>query len=837
MFQDLRYGMRMLVKNPVITAVAILSLALGIGANTAMFSLVDAMLLKMLPVKNPEQLVLLNWTSGPRPIMSSLQGYNSTDPVTGQRTSTSFSYPVFEQLRDRNQSLSDLFAFAEIGRLNVSIDGQAELASGQLVSGGYYDGLGVQPIAGRAITNEDDDTSAPPVAVVSYGYWKRRFGQDLSAVGRSINLNGNHFTIIGIAPPKFSGTLQVGTAPEITIPMAMQALVRPRGSLLKDSDYWWLQMIGRLKPNVTDQQARADLDVIFQQSLSSDAKLSQRKNHDTPQLEVKPGGQGLSEDRREYSEPLLILMSVVGLVLLIACANIANLLLARAASRQKEIAVRLALGASRLRLIRQLLTESVLLASIGGLFGLLLSFWGKDLIVSLLPPSSNSFALDLTTDVRVLAFTGAVSLLTGILFGLAPAFRATRTDLTSALKNIAGTQGRGGRRLSLSKALVVVQVALSLLLMIGAGLFVRTLQNLERVDMGFNPDNVLLFKIDPTLNGYKGERLVNLYDQIAERVRAVPGVRSVGMSFTNLIGGGSSTINMSLPGYTPQPGENMHVGLQFIGGDFFDAMEIPLLAGRKLGPQDNAKSAKVAVINQTMARTFFHEENPTGKRFSFGSDNKEGKVEVVGVVRDAKNDSLRKEIQPTAYIPYNQDEDLGRMSFEVRSAGDPTETVAAIRQAVQAIDGNLPLFDVRTQVEQINKALAAERLFATLSTGFGLLALLLACIGLYGIMSYGVARRTQEIGIRMALGARPGNILWLVLRETLLLVLIGVVLGVPAALATTQLISSMLFGLTPTDPATIAIAITVMLAVAIFAGYLPARRAARVDPWVALRYE
>ena len=832
MFQDLRFGMRMLGKNPVFTTVAVMSLALGIGANTAIFSLVNAVLLKKLPVKNPDELVLLHWVSGKKYPAKAISG--NMDMRGDQSSSTSFSYPAFEQFRDHNEALSDLFAFTDAGRLNVSVDGQAELVSGQLVSGGYFDGLGVSTILGRAITAEDDRvSSAEPVAVISYAYWQRRFARDPAAVGKTIYINNSPFTITGVTPPEFSGTLQVGSSPDLSVPMAAQPLVMTEGPLFDQASYWWLQIMGRLKPGLTEQQARASLDPLFQQSVAESQATSEEKTA-TARLEITSGSRGLSEVREEFSAPLFILMAVVGLVLAIACANIANLLLARAATRQKEIAVRLALGASRLRLIRQLLTESVLLAIIGGALGSLFAYWGKDLLLMLLPEESMRFSLDLSMNARVLGFTAAVSVLTGILFGFAPALRATRVDLTPALKDNARSMSKGKSRLG--KALLVAQVAMSLLLLIGAGLFVRTLQNLENVELGFNRENVLLFKVDPTLNGYKGPRLVNLYKQITERIEAIPGVRSTSLSSHALISNSASIMSVEAEGYTPHPGEDTTAYAQAIGDNFFNTMEIPLLMGRGFNSRDDENAPKVAVINETMARTYFSSDNPIGKRFRVKAFK--AQVEVVGMVRDAKYSSVRRKTPPAFYIPYLQRATgLGQMSFEVRTEGNPTEMVTAIRQVVQEVDKNLPLFDVKTQSEQVNATLAQERLFARLSSFFGLLALMLACIGLYGLMSYAVARRTHEIGIRMALGAKGGDVLWMVMREILTLVLIGIAIGLPAALAAMQLISSMLFGLTATDPLTICVATLFMIAVAAFAGYLPARRASRVDPMVALRYE
>ena len=835
MFQDMRFAVRLLGQSPVFTAVAVLSLALGIGANTAIFTLIDATLLRKLPVKNPDELVLLHWMGGRKFPFKMLSG--NLDMGGGQSSSASFSYPTFEQFRDRNDVFTDVFAFADLYQLNANVDGKAEVIGGQIVSGDYYSGLGVQAIRGRTISPDDDRaTGAEPVAVISYAYWQKRFGRDPDAVGKTVYLNGTPFAIIGVTPPEFAGTLQVGQSPEITVPMAMQASVMSGGSILSETDNWWVQIMGRLKPGSTEQQARASLDVVFQQGIAESQKSSPDES-DPARLEVLSGSRGLTESRARYSEPLFILMAVVGLVLAIACVNIANLLLSRAATRQKEIAVRLALGASRLRLIRQLLTESVLLAMIGGAFGLVFAYWGKDLLVSLLADNSSQFILNLKLDFRVLGFTAAVSILTGIIFGLAPALRATRIDLTPMLKDNARSVTRG--RSLLSKALLVAQVAMSLLLLIGAGLFVRTLANLGRVDLGFNAENLLLFRIDPTLNGYKGARLAGLYDQMVDRIQALPGVRSVSISRHPLISGSAAITRVSVPGQAEQPDQELHVYIQNVRPNFLNTMEIPLMLGRHLSARDDETAPKVAIINETFARTYFPDVNPIGRRFKFdGRSNKNTEIEIVGVSRDAKFSSVRTETPSTVYLPYMQNiSGLGQMSFEVRTAGNPTDLIASIREAAQSVDSNVPLFEVKTQSEQVEQSLVQERLFANLSAFFGLLALSLACIGLYGIMSYGVARRTHEIGIRMALGAEARDVLWLVMRETLLLVLIGIVIGLPTALAATQLISSMLFGLTATDPVTISLATIFMIGVAAFAGYLPARRASRVDPMVALRYE
>jgi len=840
--QDLRYGVRMLLKSKALTVVAVLSLALGIGANTAIFSLIDAVLLKTLPVKSPNELVLFDWLSGPNLMARSINGSLSKDEATGLSTSTSFSYAIFNQFRDHAETLSDVFAFAEIEQLNVNVDGQAEIASGQFVSGGYYAGLGVPAVAGRTLTGDDDQATANPAAIISHRYWQRRFGLDSAVIGKSITINSVSFTIVGVTPPGFEGTLQVGSSPDFSIAMSMEPLINPGGSMLRDRGIWWVQIMGRLKQGATVAQTRASLEGMFQQIAIEEDKLAQAadpaRDHDQPNvptLRVGSGSQGLNEMRRDYAQPLTILVAVVGLVLLIACANVANLLLARSATRQKEMAVRLALGAGRRRLIRQMLTESVLLAMLGAALGLLFANWGKDLLLTLRPWGGGALDLDLKLDLRVLGFTAAVSLLTGILFGVAPALRATRVDLTPALKdNARGVIG--GSRIGLSNALVIVQVALSLVLLTGAGLFVRTLRNLNNVDVGFNTENVLLFRVSPRLSGYKATQIAQLYEQMLQRIEAVPGVVRATISRHPLLSGSAAIESVYIEG-RPAPGPRDYTYVQRVRSNFFETMEIPLVLGRGLREQDDERAPRVAVINQVMARKLFPNEDPIGKRFGF-SEQHSSEIEIVGVARNAKYTSLRYETPATVYFPYRQQaSSLGQMNFEVRTAGDPTALAGAIREAVSEVDRNIPLFDVKTQRRQAEQSLTQERLFATLSSFFGLLAVLLACLGLYGVMSYTVARRTNEIGIRIALGATAPRVVRLVMRETMLLVVIGVVIGLGAALASARLIEKMLFGLAPRDPVTISLATLLMVVVAALAGYLPARRASKVDPMVALRYE
>ncbi len=864
LIQDLRYGLRMLAKNPGFTTVAVVTLALGIGANTAIFSLIDAVLLKMLPVQNPQQLVLLDWASHgwPNDIMHSLSG-NAYQDKSGRSTSTSFSYAAYEQIRDRNQVFSGVLALAASeSPLNIGYKGEPGRADGELVSGTFFPTLGIQPILGRALTPDDDRIGASPAAVISYGYWERRFGRDPAILGRTITVNSVPFSIVGVSPPEFYG-VQPGRAVEVWLPLHTQPQVEPNwspeppgeeagtvpqpaaASLFEARDNWWALIMGRLKPGVSEQQVRAEMDVLLQQSMAADVKPT-TKAETIPHLGLESGSKGLDYLRGEFSEPLLILMTVVGLVLLIACANVANLLLARATSRQKEIAVRLAIGAGRWRLVRQLLTESVLLAALGGVLGLVLAFWGTDLLVALMASGRQPISLSVTPDLRVLAFTVAVSLLTGVLFGLSPALRNTRVDLTPALKESAGTlpgvtQGKRGLRLGLGKALVVTQVALSLLLLVGAGLFVRTLTNLENVNMGFNQRNLLLFGIDPTQDGYKGQRLADFYRELTRRLEALPGVRSVTMSSNTLIAGGVTIDGVYIQGYTPKPGERddqLETYVNAVGPRFFETMGIPLILGRGIGGGDTDRAPRAAVVNEKFVRQYLGGENPLGRRFGFGDKKTSGDIEIIGVAADAKYSDLRKEVPPTVYAPSLQDLKFrGATHFEVRTAGDPLEMAPAVRRVARDLDPNLALYEVKSEVEQIDQAVFQERLFARLTSFFGMLAALLACVGVYGIMAFAVTRRTREIGIRMALGASRREILQMVLRETLLLVAIGTAAGILIALGAVRLIASLLYGLKPADPLTIAVATLLMLAAAALAGYVPARRASRVDPMVALRYE
>ena len=853
---DFKFAFRQLLKNPGFTAVAVLTLALGIGANTAIFSLVDAVLLKRLPVKNPGQLVLLRHADS-------------------RATITQFPYDTYKQFRDQNQVFSSVLAYYPL-RLTVSVGDQPEPAvAGQLVSGNYYSVLGVNAAVGRTIVPDDDRAPGEsPVCVISYNYWQRRFAGDPAIVGKTVQLGGASFTIVGVTPPEFFG-LEVGSSMDISIPLMMHSQATPGVESVANSGRYVLTLMGRLRRGETMQQAHAGLGALYRQMVAEYASQPGKRSRESwleERLVFESGGQGLSELRRQFSRPLLVLMIVVVLVLLVACANVAGLLLARAVTRRKEIAIRLALGGGRLRLGRQLLTESILLGALGGLFGLLFAHWGSRLLLPLLSQGEIPAQLNLHPDARVLGFAIVVSVLTGMVFGLAPAFWATRVDLNSAIKNDAsdlasGSSSRAGH-LTFGKLFVVSQVALSLLLLIGAGLFMRSLQKLQRVDGGFARENVLVMKLEPVGSERKSPRLAARYDELLRQVRTIPAVQSaslVGYSPMSrrewlVMGDNPESSNpISIPGHTPASGEELRIPYMQVYANSFATLGIPLLAGRDFAPEDDRvfmpgiaypkqEVTQVAVINQSMARRFYGSTSPIGQRFIFfypygtaGDGSRNGgpqEIEIIGVVKDVKYASLRNEGRAMFYLPFHQSVNTrGQMTLVVRMAGEVTPVAAAVRRAARTMDPRMPLFEVETLATQVAASLREERLLATLSSGFGLLALLLSCLGLYGILSYTVAQRTREIGIRMALGAARGDVLWLVMRDVLRLVLFGVALGIPAALAASRLLASQLFGISTADPVAIGLATLVLSVVAIVAGYLPSRRATLVNPMTALRNE
>ena len=858
--QDLRYGLRMLRKSSGFTVVAVVTLALGIGANTAIFSLIDAVMLNMLPVREPEQLVLLSWTAQGHPYMIHSLSGNFDRDSTGNFTSTSFSYPIFESIRERAQAFSSVLAFADIDRLNVAGGGQADLAQGQLVSGDFFSTLGVPACIGRTIVLSDDTEGASPVAVISYGYWKRRFGGDPLAVGKPVLLNGVPFTLVGVTVPEFFG-VQPGSSTDVWIPLHTQPKIDPGWTAYANPgevsrfiarDDWWVLIMGRLNPGVTEQQARPALDVIVQQNSAGIEPPPTRRSPEIalgpPKVELIPAGGGLGALRREFSQPLFVLMVVVGLVLLIACVNIANLLLERAGSRQKEIAVRLTLGAARPRLIRQLLTESVLLALLGGAFGSILAYWADGVLLTFMSSGRTPVILHVSPNLGVLGFSAAISVLTGVLFGFAPAMRSTQLDLTPALKEGSAKISAGGGllrglHLELGNALIVAQVALSVILLIGAGLFVRTLTNLESKNIGFDRRNLLLFSIDPTKVGYRSERLAGFYEELRRQIEALPGVRAASLSRHTFINGGVTISGVSIEGYTPNVGESNSNGslslrVNSVGPRFFETFGIPLVLGRTINEKDSPAGPKVAVVNRAFARKYLAGSDLIGRRFGFGDAKASSDIVIVGVVGDALYGHLRDEALPTIYVPYVQNvQQLAEMTFEVRTEGNPTNWIGAVRQAVRGLDENLPLFDIQTQIEQIQQASFPEHLFSRLSSLFGLLALALASVGLYGMTSYAVSRRTNEIGIRMALGAMRIELLTLIIAQRLRLTLIGVGVGIVGAMGLTRFLSSLLYGVKPNDPLTFIAVSLILTSTALIASFIPAQRAMRVDPMIALRYE
>ena len=819
---DLRYGARMLRRSPGFTAVAVLTLALGIGANTAIFSFINALRMRTLPVHWPDELVLIT-------------------PANDRNGDLGFSYPLYEAVRDENRTLAAIFVRAG-GAMSVSVDGQAEIAAngGQYVSGSYFSTLGVQAFAGRTFTPAEDKVPGQnPVAVISYSYWKHRFALRPSAIGKTIYLNGIPFTIIGVTPPRFFG-IEVGRSPDITVPMTMYPQLNLGSTELSNPGSWWLAAMARLRPGVSAEQATADLSAIFEHYVEARGFPTGFRAEGL-RIKLYPGAWGLSP-RSKTARFAILLMTLVGLVLLIACTNVANLLVARGAARQKEIALRLSIGAGRGRLIRQLITESLLLALLGGAAGFLLASWGTQGLLKLVP---EEVSLDLSPDARVFVFAAGISFLAGVLFGLTPAFRATRISLVQGLQGGVRQSQTQSSPNHLRNGLLVSQVMLSMVLLFVAGLFTHSLEELLSVDLGFRPEHVLVLSVDPTLVGYQGPRLVDLYRDLLEHTRTVPGVMSVSLSRGGLVTRATWGGIVSVPGYTTGPGEGMASLFNPVGPDFFRTAGIPILLGRDLRDQDNETAPKVAIINETFARQFFGEQNGVqralGQTIGLGVDQNLGQFQIVGVVKDSKQRKIDELPARVVYFPFLQADLppslMGHMTIEVRTASEPAAMTNAIRQELLVVEKNLPICGVKTLKQQVHESLEGERMFAWLASLFGLLALLLASVGLYGVIEYSTMRRTAEIGVRMALGAHRRDMMAMVLREALRLTAIGVVIGLALAPAVGRVVSSMLYGVSAADPLTILGASVLMFVAAALAAFLPARRAMRVDPIVALRYE
>jgi predicted permease len=828
-WQDLRFGARMLRKQPGFTLIAALTLALGIGANTAVFTLINALLLRALPVANPHELVVIN--------------------ARGQGTPGIISFPMYRDLRARQDVFTDILASAGTGSVRLSIPGEsgtAEVDNVQrgLVTANYWNVLGVQPALGRFFTEDEDripnsSATSGSLAVLSYSFWERQFGRDPNVLGRTVLVNRNLCQVIGVAPRGFFGEL-VGSEPDLWVPLVSFY----SSELLENRGGQFTAEMGRLKPGVSREQAQTAMTLLFRQLVQAEraSGLSRNSGRVAPVenyfIQLEPGATGLSTGllRRTFTQPLWIIMAIVALVLLIACANVANLLLARAVARQREIGVRLALGCSRFRLVRQLLTESLLLSALGTLAGLLVAWWGSDVLLWMVDTGTEPLRLNLGPDARVFAFTALVMIVTGIGFGLAPAWRASDVDLASAVKDQA--RGTGGRvRQYLGRTLVVFQVALSLLLLIGAGLLIRSLYNLRQIDPGFQPEQVLLFELSHNPQNSEPAALTRVARDIHERVKQIPGVQRASVSWLPLFGGSDLYAPLRIYDYAPAPDEDVRARFNSVSPGYFETVGMTLVNGRGIEERDTENAPQSAVINETMARRYFPGGNPIGKMMEITAGPTKGKpIEIVGVVRDAKYNNLRAEVKPMFYISLQQ---LPRTlrTVEVRAREPNAALFAAVRNALSEVTKDIMIRRVVTLSDQVDSTLASERLLTTLCAFFGALALLLASVGLYGVLAYAVAQRTQEIGIRMALGATGRNVLWLVLRQSLSVVLVGISIGLSLALLGTRLLASFLYGLSPTDPATTVFSVLLLLVVALLACWIPARRAKKVDPMIALRSE
>jgi predicted permease len=827
LLQDIRFALRSFRKSPVFSVVAVFSLALGIGANTAIFSLVDQLVLRLLPVQQPDRIVLLSGRG---------RHYG------GNNGRNALPYLMYQDLRDRNQVFNGMMCRYRQG-LSISTGGRTEVAISELVSGNYFPLLGIRPAAGRLFTASDDlHEGAHPYAVLSYAWWQTRFSGDRGVIGRTVLVNSYPITIVGVAQPGFEGT-EPGLPAQLFVPISMAPQVRPGFNNMWERRQRWVNVYGRLKPGESIEQAKAGLQPLFHQIIDDEVRQPPFRNataFDKEQflrmwLDVMPGGQGNTGLRRQYEKPLMVLMAVVGLVLLIACANLASLLTARAAARQKEIAIRLAMGCSRGRMIRQLMTESILLAAAGGIAGIVLAVLMVRGLLAFLPTNLTGYNISSAPDPRMLAFTFALSLATGIAFGLVPALQSTRPAIAPTLKEQAGNVMGGGAQVAFRKVLVTAQVSLSLLLLIGAGLFIRSLSNLRSLDPGFRTENIVQFSIGPRAIGYDMPRTLAFYQKLEDRLRKLPGVSAAGMAAMQVLSGNEWDNGITLEGYQPKPHETLDPHFNAITPGYFETMGIHLLAGRGFDTRDVGDHPTVAVVNASFAKRYIGKGIAVGRRFGMGTDpGTPITVEIVGVVNDTRYESLRDEIPQLVYIPALQQPQNGLTAY-VRTTRDPDSSFRTIRGVVAELEPNLPVTGIKSLDRQLDESLVTERMIATLSSVFGILATVLAIIGLYGVMAYMVARRAREIGIRMALGANTGRVVWLVMREVLILVAAGIAVGIPAAIVLTRVVRSELYAVDPSDPASMALATVLLAVVAILAGYVPARRAAAYDPVHVLR--
>jgi macrolide transport system ATP-binding/permease protein len=832
--QDIRYGARTMAANKAFSALAVLSLALGIGANTAIYSLMESILLRSLPVADPESLVVLNWhgrsPEGPNKewvsVVHGIQG-RFWPGDKGALVTGIFPYGAFETLREENPVFSSLFGYFDGHNKTLGVRGQATSVSTEYVTGEYFRGLAVSPAAGRLIGSEDDRPGAAPVAVVSFATSEQRFGGPSNAIGQAILVDNVPFTVIGVAPPEFFG-VDPAAAPGLYLPLHTTALVEGSraAGIFSDNNFYWLEMMGRLRPGVSMAQAQAALAPRFQQWVATTA-TSDGERAKLPALMLNPGAEGLGSLRRQYSKPLYVLLAMVGLILAVACANIANLLLARAAARRREMAVRLSLGAGRFRVVRQLLTESVLLASLGGALGVVFAIWGARTLTFLLSNGRENLTLNAELNWHVLGVTAALSVVCGLLFGLAPAIQATRPDVIPALKDGRG----GGPRRRLQSVLVVAQIAISFVILVAAGLFVQTLNKLHSVQLGYARENILLFSLNARQAGHRDPEIATFYAELRKRLEAIPGVSSATLAQSSIISSGHAgkTYRGAI-----QIGAVTVKGARVLsaGPHFLTTMQIPILAGREIDDRDQPGSTAVALISERLARTYFGNENPVGRRITFVDEKRD--LEIIGVSANLRSGGLKDENPLTVFAAASQMSPEG-VTFALRTAGDPLKYVPSVHEIVRQADSRIPVTNVITQAAEIDRTISREITFAKLCTGFAVLALLMACVGLYGTMSYTVARQSGEIGIRMALGAPRGAVVWMVLRRVLLMAAAGLAISVPAALIAFRLVKSLLFETQPNDPGTLALAGVVLLSAAILAGYAPARRASRIDPLAALR--
>jgi len=835
--QDVRYGCRTMAANKAFSALAVLSLALGIGANTAIYSFMESILLRSLPVADPESLVVLNWHSRP-PQNADKEWVHVVHGVQGilwpgdkdAMVSGMFPYAAFETLREENPVFSTLFGYFDGLKSNLAIRGQATSASTEYVTGEYFRGLAVSPAAGRLIGSEDDRPGAAPVAVISFATSQNRFEGPANAIGQPILVDNIPFTVIGVAPPEFFG-VDPAAAPDIYLPLHTNLLVDGAGAarMYGDGNFYWIEMMGRLRPGVSMARAQAVLAPRFHQWVAATATTDGERAK-LPALMLNPGAAGLGSLRREYSKPLFVLLMMVGLILAVACANIANLLLARAAARRREMALRLSLGAGRFRVVRQLLTESVTLASLGGALGVLFAIWGVRSLTFLLSNGRENFTLHAELNWNVLGVTAALSVVCGLLFGLAPAIQSTRPDVMPALKNGRG----GGPRRRAQHALVVAQIAISFCLLVAAGLFVRTLSKLHSVQLGYSREHILLFSLNARQAGHRDPEIATFYADLRKRFESIPGVSSATLSHASIISAGHAGATyrgtMKIGAVTIQGASVLVAGPRFL-----TTMQIPILAGREIDDRDQPGSTPVAVISERLAQTYFGDENPVGRRIAFQDEKRD--FEIVGVSANLRYGGLKEGGSSMTVFTAASQFSPDRVTYALRTAGDPLRYVKSVYEIVREEDSRLPVTNVVTQAAEIDRTISQELTFAKLCTGFAVLALLIACVGLYGTMSYSVARQTSEIGIRMALGAQCSAVVWMVLRRVLILTTVGLAISVPAALSASRLVKSFLFDTQPNDPVTLVLAGVVLVSAAILAGYAPARRASRIDPVAALRHE